>query len=356
MIIDIALCVLVVISSLHYFPYQHWVFRSLEFAKIQLTCIQLIALLVLIYFFSALTFLSIILGLVLVSVFIHNLIILVPYTKLFPRESKALKSSGKPISFLAVNVYQYNDQYHLLINLIKELKPDILLTIESNKKWEKALEQVEHYFRNSKKIPQDNTYGMHFYTTLGTDSIKVNYFVADDLPTIEANLLTSKGKKFKFFGVHPPPPSPTEEETSKERDGDILALGKKIQAIKDPCLVVGDFNNVAWSRSSKLFKKSTQLLDPRIGRGFISTFHAKYLFFRFPIDLVFHNNSIYIQSLRTEKHINSDHFPIYGEFVLNAEIETQESISEETNPEEDQQIDEMIDEGQSVESDNRENV
>lgn len=356
MILDIALCVLIIISCLHYLPFQHWVFRSLEFAKIQLTFIQFLVLILLGLFLPSLSHFSLGGGLVLFLLFIHNVFILLPYTNFYPRESKVLKSTAASTSFLAVNVYQYNKRYDLLIDLIKELKPDILLTIESDKKWGKALEQVEHLFKNSKKIPQDNTYGMHFYTCLKAENISVNHFVANDLPTIEADLLSHEGKKFKFFGVHPPPPSPTEEETSKERDGDILALGKKIQSIKEPCLVVGDFNNVAWSKSSKLFKKSTQLLDPRIGRGFISTFHAKYLFFRFPIDLVFHSDSIYIQNLRTEKHINSDHFPIYGEFIINGEIEKQESISKETNTEEDQQINEMIDEGQSVDSDNRENV
>jgi hypothetical protein len=41
--------------------------------------------------------------------------------------------------------------------------------------------------------------------------------VADDCPVLRQK----NNFKFTFFAVHPPPPSPTEEENSKERDGEL---------------------------------------------------------------------------------------------------------------------------------------
>ncbi|RRO13438.1 endonuclease/exonuclease/phosphatase family protein [Flavobacteriaceae bacterium 14752] len=353
MIVEIFLIVFLLFSTLHYWPSQHWVFRNVAFAKIQLSVIQFIVIIILVAQFSYLSDISKMLSVLIVLTWLHNLFILLPYTPIYPKESRKLKTSKQVISFLSVNVYQYNQKYHLLIDLIKRLQPDILLTMESDKHWEKALEDVEDLFQYAKKVPQDNTYGIHFYSKLKAKSIQVNYFVADDLPSIEANLISKNGDEFMFFGVHPPPPSPTEEETSKERDADILALGKRIKKLNKPCLVIGDFNNVAWSKSSKLFKKMTQLFDPRIGRGFISTFHAKYLFFRFPIDLIFHSKSIYVQKLKTEKHINSDHFPLYGEFVIDHKAEEQLTEIEKPSNGEKESIDDMIKEGKAVESENR---
>ncbi|QTY26872.1 endonuclease/exonuclease/phosphatase family protein [Flavobacterium sp. CS20] len=350
---EVLLFCILLISTLHYWPFQHWVFRTLAFAKIQLSFIQTIVIAILLTQFSSLSDLSIILSAIILLLWLHNLFILLPYTSIYHRESQRLETSKEAVSFLSVNVYQYNQQYHLLIELIKRIQPDILLTMESDKNWEKALEEVEDLFQYSKKVPQDNTYGIHFYTKLKANKIQVNYFVAEDIPSIEADLETKDGDEFTFFGIHPPPPSPTEEETSKERDADILALGQKIKTLKKPCLVVGDFNNVAWSKSSKLFKKTTQLLDPRIGRGFISTFHAKYLFFRFPIDLIFHSKSVYIQNLKTEKHINSDHFPLYGEFVVQHKAQKQDTNTDRPSEDEKETIKEMIKEGKAVESDNR---
>ncbi len=355
MIVEAILFCFLLLSTLHYWPFQHWVFRTMAFAKIQLSYVQTIVIIILILRFFYLSDISKILSVSLVLTWLHNLFILLPYTAFNPKESRRLKISKQFISFLSVNVYQNNQDYHLLTDLIKRLKPDILLTMESDKKWEKAIEDVEDLFQYAKKVPQDNTYGIHFYTKLKVKSLQVNYFVAKDLPSIEAKLETKDGDEFTFFGVHPPPPSPTEEETSKERDADILALGKRIQKLNNPCLVVGDFNNVAWSKSSKLFKKTTQLLDPRIGRGFISTFHAKYLFFRFPIDLIFHSKSIYIQKIKTEKHINSDHFPLYGEFVIQQQAQKQDTDTDKPTKEESGNIEEMIKDGKAVESENRKN-
>ncbi|TKS56138.1 endonuclease/exonuclease/phosphatase family protein [Mesohalobacter halotolerans] len=353
MIVEVLLFCVVILSTLHYWPFQHWVFRNVAFAKIQLSVLQTILLIILLIQFSYLSDISKMLSVLIVMTWLHNLIILFPYTPIYPKESKRIETTQETLSFLSVNVYQYNQQYHLLIDLIKRLKPDILLTVESDKHWEKALEDVEDLFRYAKKVPQDNTYGIHFYTKLKAKSIQVNYFVAKDLPSIEADLISKNGDEFTFFGVHPPPPSPTEETTSKERDADILALGKRIQKLNQPCLVVGDFNNVAWSKSSKLFKKSAQLLDPRIGRGFISTFHAKYLFFRFPIDLIFHSKSIYVQKLKTEKPINSDHFPLYGEFVVKPDVYKQHCDTAKPTEGEKETIEEMIEDGKETKSDNR---
>ncbi len=344
---------LILISILQYFPSKHWIFRTLDFAKIQLTFIQISVLLIIAVRFPFLSQTSSILSAFILILCLHNLYILFPFTKFYPLESKQIKTSETPVRFLFVNVYQFNKKKNLLVDLIKAIEPDILLTFETDKAWDKSLNEIDYLFRASKKVPQDNTYGLHFYTTLESEYISANYLVSDDIPSIEAKLKTRNGEDFIFFGIHPPPPGPVQEETTIERDAEILAVSEKIKSSSLPCILTGDFNNVAWSRSAKLMKKNAQLLDPRIGRGFISTFHAKYLFFRFPIDLVFHTRSIYFSKLKTEKAINSDHLPVYGEFIVDTSLEKQNSFAGNTELTEKDEISEMIVEGKNADSDKR---
>jgi endonuclease/exonuclease/phosphatase (EEP) superfamily protein YafD len=149
---------------------------------------------------------------------VYHGIILIPYTTLFKRNTPDnVPKHSDSVSIISANVYQFNERYEQLIELVKETQPDILLTMETNKAWEDAMEVLDTDYPNYKKVALENTYGMHFYTKLKVRELKVNYFVADDLPSIEARLYTKDGTGFRLFGVHPPPPSPTEEENSKER-------------------------------------------------------------------------------------------------------------------------------------------
>lgn len=115
--------------------------------------------------------------------------------------------------------------------------------------------------------------------------------------------------------------------------------------MSEPVVVAGDFNNVAWARSSILFRKTSELIDPRIGRGFVSTYHAKYRLLRFPIDLFFHSTNIFIKDFKTLKNIGSDHLPLFCSFFINPHNKLQEKEIETLEKEDLPMIEEIIEEG-----------
>jgi len=337
---------LITVSILPFITHQHWMFRVWEFGRIQVMILQLITLALGILFVEekSLHFWGTVLlhtGLI-----INNVIILIPYTTVYKKKiPKNNPKHSKTISIISVNVYQFNERYEELIKLVREVKPDILLTMETNQAWEDAMTEIEGEYPNFKKVALENTYGIHFYTKLPAKSIKANYFIADHLPSIEASLLTENGIPFTFFGVHPPPPSPTEEDNSRERDGELLSIGKKVIETKGPVIVVGDFNNVAWAKSSILFRKTSELIDPRIGRGFVSTYHARYRLLRFPIDLFFHSTDIFIEDFKTLGNIGSDHLPLFCKFFINQKEDMQEEEVEILEEGEEEEVEEMIEDG-----------
>ncbi len=345
---------LIILSILPFIPHQHWIFRVPEFGKIQIFILFLpvFAAGFLIIQDKNIIFWSV-QALILIFMIV-NAYMLIPYTAIYRSSgSRKAEKHTEIISLLSVNVLQYNKEYQRLIKVIEKSDPDVILTMESNRDWEKALQVLDKKYPNHKKIPFENTYGMHFYTRLKTRNIKVNFFISDDMPSIEAELETKNGYVFTVFGTHPAPPSPTEEENSKERDGELLSIAKKVKKIDHPVIVMGDFNNVAWASSSKLFRRMSQLVDPRIGRGFVSTYHAEYRLLRFPIDLFFHSKDIFIEEFKTLERIGSDHLPLFCKFFLNTE--SPEQLSDIEKPEEDDEEDteEMIKEGKKEESENR---
>ena len=352
----VLIVLLIIFTILPKIPSSYWIFRVADFGKIQIN------------FFAVFTFLLGFLFLkndfwwysqgILALIIIYHTITLIKYTPYYPikKITTSGKNSSKKIKVISANVYQFNTEYDRFIDLIRKNKPDIFLMMESNSDWEHALKALESEYPFQHKVTLENTYGMHFYSKLEVESAQTHFFVADDIPSIEAHLRTDDGFEFVFFGIHPPPPSPTEEKTSKERDGDLLSIGKRVKDIEKPVVVIGDFNNVAWSKSSILFRKISQLIDPRVGKDFVSTFHAKYKLLRFPIDLMFHSEDIFIKELKTLEQFGSDHLPVFCEFFIDLENNAQKDRIEKADSDEKMEAAEMIEEGKKEEGDRAEVV
>ena len=344
---------LIVLSLLPFIQNQHWFFRVPEFIKLQLLALQVLVFTFSFFFVQSFPLLWWFQATQAVLI-VYHVYILMRYTKFWKTTKPGRRGEvSEKIKIISCNVYQFNKSHHRFITLIQEEQPDIFITMESNGDWEKAMRVLEKDYPHCEKITLENTYGMHFYTKLKVVRIKTHYFVADDIPSIEAELETQNGHRFIFFGVHPPPPSPTEEANSKERDGDLLSVAKRVKNTSMPVVVTGDFNNVAWAKASILFKKTSELIDARIGRGILSTFHAKYWFFRVPLDLLFHSPSIFIDKLFTYPSVGSDHFPIGCTFHINTQSQEQESEVKELEGEEVEEVNELIEEGKEEVSDNR---
>ncbi len=348
--------VLIILSVLPFFRNQHWVFRVPEFMKIQILVLQGIVFSASIIFADK-NFWMWLLNAVQFILILYHLYILIRYTKFYKKKEVKKKSSASAtVKVISANVYQFNKDFNKFHDLIRKYNPDIFITMESNADWEQANRKLEREYPFTEKVTLENTYGMHLYSKIPFVKSTVHFFVADDVPSIEARFKTADGHDFVVFAVHPPPPSPTEETTSKERDGDLLCVAKKIKEHPVPSLVIGDFNTVAWSVTSILFRKTSELIDARVGRGIAATFHAKYWFFRVPLDLPFHSPEIFVEKLETLEHIGSDHFPILCEFHINLSDIKQEDEVKTLAPEEEEIVEELIEEGIKEASDNREEI
>ncbi|WP_067145369.1 endonuclease/exonuclease/phosphatase family protein [Pseudotamlana agarivorans] len=343
---------LIVLSLLPFFNNQHWLFRVPEFMKIQLLVLQVIALIGLCFLSDKNAWFWIVLAIQSLLI-IYHITILIRYTSIYKKRHRLPKDDANTLKVISANIYQFNTDFERFKNLIRKENPDIFITIESNSDWEMAMRDMETAYPYSQKITLENTYGMHMYAKIPFDKVQTHFFVADDIPSIEAHFKSPNGASFVLFSVHPPPPSPTEEDTSKERDGDLLCIAKHSKTLKKPTLVIGDFNTVAWSKISRLFRKNSGLIDGRTGRGILATYHTKYWFFRAPLDLVYHSTDLVLRDLSLLEHIGSDHFPICCIFSINNTSTTPKNTEEPLTQEEKVETEILIKEGKEETSENR---
>lgn len=238
-----------------------------------------------------------------------------PYTFLHrvqvPRHRRTSQhDEANTIKLLIANVFMENTHCPEVCDLTEQYKPDAVLILEGDEKWHKELHKIEKEYPYQKLIPLNNTYGMLFYSRLPMRTTKERYLIQDDIPSIYTQLQLPSGQWLHFYGVHPMPPSPTEHYRSTERDAELLLVGREARMQKGPVIVAGDLNDVAWSHTTRLFSRISGLLDPRIGRGLFSTFHAHYFFLRWPLDHVFVSHHFALNGIWRLPNCGSDHFPI----------------------------------------------
>ncbi len=293
--------------------FDNWWIRGFDFPRVQIAVLILINLVLGLFAYSfGQSWHYIIISLLTLSL-LYQLWLIFPYTILAEKQVKQYsgKDNDDEISILVSNVLMTNRGYDDLIKLINEKDPTVFLVLESDKKWEDALITMEDEYPYSVKVPLDNLYGMHLYSKLELQDIEVKYLIVDDIPSIHGYLKLANGIRAKIHCLHPRPPSPTESSTSTNRDAELLLIGKMLKDNEEPTLVFGDFNDVAWSRTTKTFQRLSGLLDPRRGRGFFNTFSADYRLLRWPLDHVFHTNDFTLIDISRERNIGSDHFPMY---------------------------------------------
>ncbi len=338
------LCIIFILGSfLPALDQPHWFFRTPDFIRLQTLAIQLVLLILLIYMGWRFSLFNWILAIALAGTMTYQLAKVLPYSSLWKHQSGP--PMGNPISILGANVLQDNTNYQAFMDVVHQYNPDVVLVMETNQAWEDALTPLEQDYPHTVKIPLDNYYGMHLYSKRPLKNVEKAFQVEDDVPSIFCVVEGPYQVPIQLIGLHPAPPSPTENDTSSERDAELLLTGKRLQESGIPAVVFGDMNDVVWSRTTRLFKKMTDMMDPRVGRGFYPTYHAQYFFLRFPLDHLFHTPDLVVGKMERTPEFGSDHFAMYYEIHL---AKGAPKPDPELEPEEEQEVDEIIEEGKEA--------
>ncbi len=237
-----------------------------------------------------------------------------PYTPMGKKqvlEAATKVNDSNTISLFICNVLQTNTSYDKVLEKMQQYQPDVIITTETDTIWQRHLKPLKKTHPYRQPVPLSNLYGMHLYSKLPLSQVQVRYLVEADIPSIRANVQLRSGVWITLFIIHPRPPVPGESNDSRERDAEIIMVGKEARKEKGGVIVAGDFNDVAWSENTRLFQEVTGYLDPRRGRGFYNTYHAKMPIFRWPLDHIFHSNHFKVVKIKRLGNVGSDHFPMF---------------------------------------------
>ncbi|MGJ8758593.1 endonuclease/exonuclease/phosphatase family protein [Acinetobacter sp. HC8-3S] len=346
--IEICAVVVIWLSLWSLIPRDEWWFRGADFPRLQILAVGLLTLLGLLLIKSEWTLFRELLLVGLIAAVAYQLKMVLPYTPIWKKQVKHVAkqqlNESQQISLLVANVLTPNNRYELLLQHIYQLQPDIVLTLESDELWQKALQPIEQEYSYKVAVPLNNLYGMHLYSRLPLLESEIKFILSDEIPSIHACLELRSGVQVQLYCLHPKPPSPTEAKDSTLRDAELLIVGDQIKDLDESCIVMGDLNDVAWSRTTRLFQRISGLLDPRVGRYFMNTFHADYPLLRWSLDHIFHSTDFGLVEMKRLSHIGSDHFPIYVVLQTGKVFEQQQQSLDET-PSDAEEAEDAIQEG-----------
>ncbi len=328
----------VMATVLPLFGYKQWYFRIFDYPRLQTLFIAMAALAWFVWRYFERTTKGYLIISTLVAIIGVQAYKAFPYTPLATKQVKWTEKDASDTTFISLfisNVLITNTAYEKLVRKINTYNPDLIITTETNKKWESELSALEKEYPYTVKVPLENTYGMHLYSKLPLAQTSVRFLISDDIPSIRTRVKLRSGKWIHLFLLHPRPPVPGHDDDSKQRDAEIIMVGKEARKEKGGVIVAGDFNDVAWSETTELFQEVTGYLDPRRGRGFYNTYHAKFPVFRWPLDHVFHSSHFKLAGLKRVAAVNSDHFPVFIRLSYEPqEKDDQPAIEKEENTEE----------------------
>jgi endonuclease/exonuclease/phosphatase (EEP) superfamily protein YafD len=306
--------VVIVLTLLPFFRHSAWWIRIGDFPRLQIAFLSLVAALLLIIFNSSFETVEIIFLALLLACLLYQFYCVLPYMPFYPRQvqKSRVPLPKKVIRLLIANVWIENKDAQKLLALIKKWNPDVVVLAEPDERWANDVSTLSKDFPYQVSYPLDNAYGMMLFSKYELIDPQLKFLIEDDIPSIHTHVKLPSEDVVRLYCLHPRPPAPQESLRSTERDAELLMVGRMINEHEFPTIICGDLNDVAWSRTTKLFQKISGLLDPRIGRGLYNSFHANHPLIRFPLDHIFHSNHFRLVELKRLPHIGSDHFPIYA--------------------------------------------
>lgn len=282
----------------------------------------------------------------LVGVFLWQSAHTLPFTPLWPVEVKSADAESRKLRMMIVNLDYQNDEYSRVADEIRQIAPDVLHLIEIDEGWRAGLSVLRDSYQYHHEEVRGEGLGMAVWSRIPLKSATTKFVVEDRRPSIWTTF-AHQGELINVVTVHPTPPglmdsTGDERRDSRVRDAELISIAKTIADSNDQeWIVCGDFNDVAWSHTTRLFKRLSGLNDPRVGRSFMGTFHSGSPLLRVPIDHIFVSDGFQVASLSRHQTSGSDHFAVISELCLAAN----KGVEPEPEYDDRQEAERLIEEG-----------
>lgn len=259
------------------------------------------------------------------------------YTPVWRTQTPGTSTRGTRV--LVSNLDYRNTRRDEVREMLVRTDPEILFLIEIDSAWLEALEPVRRGYPHRVEDIRPNGHGLALWSRLRIEDASIEHLVSKDRPSIHADLSLADRRRIRLVALHPAPPALARADdddrlNSRIRDAELTLVARRVAAEpRSSWLILGDFNDVAWSHTTRLFERLSGLTDPRVGRMLLNTYHAEHPLLRYPLDHVYLSPGFSIGRLERVRAPGSDHFAVLAEFTLDTRARNHADADDEDREE-----------------------
>lgn len=233
-----------------------------------------------------------------------------------PAAQPAAPSAGataEPVSLISLNVLRFNADTAPAIDYLRRRAADVVAVLEVSPEWGQALESLTDVYPHRLITPRPDSFGLALLSRWPLGNPLVVDLGDTGYPGVVSDIERPAGR-FRVIVIHPYPPAGRAKTERLVRYLHATAAAAAHSPL--PCIVAGDFNATPWSAGFRGFATGSGLRDTALGRGVQSTWNARSLFLRIPIDHIFAPPTATVVRRTIGPDVGSDHFPVEAELLL----------------------------------------
>jgi endonuclease/exonuclease/phosphatase (EEP) superfamily protein YafD len=214
---------------------------------------------------------------------------------------------------VSVNLQASNGIHDKLFALLAAEEPDIVVLQEVTPEWAESLRPVYADYPHRIVEPRVGAFGIGILSKHPL----ISAIAVDSEPLTLPTLITTvgiRGKEIGLVGTHPM--VPLGPRNFDARNAQLEQIGRLLQKMPNPRILVGDMNVSMWDMSYRLLENRTWMRNVRDGFGVLPTWPTFLPFAMIPIDHVLVSEDIGVLDVRTGPRIGSDHLPLIVTLVL----------------------------------------
>lgn len=226
--------------------------------------------------------------------------------------SPIARPQGPTMRLLSQNVFTNNENHQAVLDLVAREDPDIVILIETNRRWVKRMEPLEATYPHTLHQPSRDNFGISIYSKRPWISAEVVRLGSAQIASLVVKYDTPEGP-LQLIATHTVPP--VSAAYAAYRNHQLLEVAKFVASSGLPTMVAGDLNSTPWSPAFHDLLDEGNLRNTQRGHGVAPTWTLKNLP-GIPIDHVLVTEGIAVGERRVGPQIGSDHRGVIVDFAV----------------------------------------